>query len=363
MNLISKLFILSFFIAFAGCINQTDSNNKLKKEYVLRIDTKTDNPRNSEGDFISLRDGRIMFIYSHYTGTSADDHASAYLAARYSSDEGKTWTTDDVTIVEQEGIMNVMSVSLLRLRSGEIALFYLRKNSDSDCIPIIRLSNDEAKTWSSPSECITDRDGYFVLNNSRVIQLENGRLLMPVSLHKTPGDSVFSRIGRIWCYYSDDKGQNWKASDEVPNPQFIVTQEPGLIELKDKTILMYLRTMSGFQYFSLTKDNGATWSSAEPGNISSPCSPASITRIASSGDLLLVWNDNPKDQKRTPLNIACSEDEGVSWKYKKVIEDNPEGSYCYPAIHYTGKTILISYFDWSTRGSVIIRIKKNDIYD
>ncbi|MBI5010278.1 MAG: exo-alpha-sialidase, partial [Bacteroidia bacterium] len=271
----------------AGCMNQSDNSELLNKKYVLKLEAGNNNPRNSEGDFITLRDGRILFVYSHYTGNSADDHASAYLAGRYSSDGGETWTPEDVTIVEQEGLMNVMSVSMLRLQTGEIALFYLRKNSDSDCIPMLRISKDETLTWSDPVKCITDRDGYFVLNNSRVVQLKDGRLMMPVSLHKSPGDSTFASIGRIWNYYSDDNGKSWKASQELSNPGSVVTQEPGVVELSNGDIMMYLRTMSGVQYFSYSKDKGETWSPAESGNIKSPCSPASITRIPSTGDLLL----------------------------------------------------------------------------
>ncbi len=361
-NLI-KSFVLILIVTTAGCINKPENSHFLNKKYVLKLLPGENNPRNSEGDFITLTDGRILFIYSHYTGASADDHAHAFLAGRYSSDHGKTWTPEDVTIVEQEGIMNVMSVSLLRLQNDEIALFYLRKNSDSDCIPMLRISKNETLTWSEPVKCITDREGYFVLNNSRVIQLKDGRLMMPVSMHKSPGDSIFASIGRIWNYYSDDNGRSWKASQEVANPESIVTQEPGLVEMLNGDILMYLRTMSGAQYFSYSYDRGENWSPVEPGNIKSPCSPASITRIPSSGKLLLVWNDNGTDQKRTPFNTACSEDEGKSWINRKVIEDNPDGSFCYPAIHYAGKEILISYFDWSTRGSVIIRLKNKDIYN
>jgi predicted neuraminidase len=362
MNLLKQLLLLIFIAFPAGFMNQAENNDSLNKKYVLKLLPGENNPRNSEGDFINLKDGRILFVYSHYTGSSADDHASAFLAGRYSSDGGETWTQEDMTIVEQEGLMNVMSVSLLRLQSGEIALFYLRKNSDSDCIPMLRISNDETFTWNDPVKCITDRDGYFVLNNSRVVQLKDGRLIMPVSLHKSPGDSTFANIGRIWNYYSDDNGRNWKASQEVANPGSVVTQEPGVVELSDGEIMMYLRTMSGVQYFSYSKDKGETWSPVEPGNIKSPCSPASITRMPSKGKLLLVWNDNGKDQKRTPFNIAYSEDEGKSWINRQIIEDDPEGSYCYPAIHYTGNEILISYFDWSTRGSVIIRINEVEIY-
>ena len=126
----------------------------------LELKPGPDNPRNSEGAFMPLKDGRILFAYSRYNGTSRHDHASADIAARYSSDKGATWTDKDEIIVKNHGGMNVMSVSLLRLQSGEIALFYLLKNSTSDCRPVLRRSFDEGKTWSEPTPCITDEIAY-----------------------------------------------------------------------------------------------------------------------------------------------------------------------------------------------------------
>ncbi len=319
-----------------------DENNEL----VLRLEPGPDNPRNSEGSFITLKDGRILFIYSHFTGTSsAGDNGSAHLAGRYSGDGGKTWGKKSKLIVEKEGVKNIMSASLLRLKNGDITLFYLRKNSISDCIPMIRVSKDEAKTWSDPVACITDKQGYFVLNNDRVIQLENGRLIMAVSLHKTPEDPLFSQKGKIYSYYSDDHGQSWKTSGrQIPNPGDILLQEPGLVELKNGNLMMFIRTDMGVQYMSYSKDKGETWSPAEPSTIVSPRSPASIERIPSTNDLLMVWNNNGSDRKRrTPLNIAVSKDEGNTWEKMKTIEDDPDGGYCYTAIHFTDKHVLLAY--------------------
>ncbi|MEO9004611.1 MAG: sialidase family protein [Ginsengibacter sp.] len=357
MKIATFLFLI---ITFLSCRSSKSSISReegnVGKENVLTLLPKANNPRNSEGDFITLKDGRILYVYSHYTGTSDSDHAHAYLAGRYSSDQGKTWTQEDVKIVEQEGTMNVMSVSLLRLQNGAIALFYLKKNSETDCIPFIRISDDETKTWSDPQPCITNKPGYFVLNNNRVIQLKNGRLLLSVAMHRSPGQ-LFSNMGRIYSYFSDDNGKSWKSSQEVPNPAAIVTQEPGMVELRNGSILMFMRTMSGIQYLSYSKDEGKTWSTVEASNIKSPCSPASITRIPSTGDLLLVWNDNGIDQKRTPFNIAISKDEGKTWINNKILENNSTGVYCYPAIHFINQDVLIGYLDASVMGSFVLRLK------
>jgi Neuraminidase (sialidase) len=341
--------------------NSTYANQDKGIDTVLKLSTGPNNPRNSEGDFITLKDGRILFIYSHFTGSSGGDFGNAYLASRFSTDSGKTWSTKDQTVVTQEGNMNVMSVSLLRLKNGSIALFYAKKNSDDDLIPRLRISNDEAKTWSDPIPCITDRKGYFVLNNNRVSQLKNGRLVMPVALHNVP-NGKWTNTGRLFTYYSDDNGKTWKSSEEVPNPDKIITQEPGVVEQKDGDLFMFIRANTGVQYASYSRDNGETWSTAQPIRIASPLSPASIARIPSTGDLLMVWNNNGTNQNRTPLNVAVSKDEGKTWEHIKILEENPNGVFCYTAIHFTGKNVLLAYSNWKTMGSTIIRLSLQWIY-
>ena len=105
-----------------------------------------DNPRNSEGDFITLKDGRILFIYTHYTGQSGADWGNAYLASRFSSDNGKTWSKESKIEVQQEGVNNVMSVSMVRLLNGSIALFNLKIDGEFLCSPWMRISTDEGNT-------------------------------------------------------------------------------------------------------------------------------------------------------------------------------------------------------------------------
>ncbi len=131
-----------------------------------------------------------------------------------------------------------------------------------------------------------------------------------------------NNIGRLFSYYSDDNGRTWKAGREVQNPDNIITQEPGLIELANGNIMMFIRTDAGFQYISFSSDKGETWSPAERSDIRSPLSPASIERISFTGDLLMVWNNNGGEDpvmkgKRTPLTVAISKDEGKTWRKSK----------------------------------------------
>jgi sialidase-1 len=307
---------------------------------------KPGNPRNSEGDFIRLKDGRVMFVYTHFTG-GGSDHSSAHLAARFSTDEGKTWTTADEVVIEREGRFNVMSVSLLRLQGGEIALFYLRKNSLTDCRPLLRISRDEGRTWSDPVVCI-DKAGYYVLNNDRAVQLSTGRVLLPVSRHNTPQQNRFDGRGVISCYLSDDNGKSWRQSATRQQGDGLTLQEPGVVELKDGRLMMFCRTPHGSQYVSFSHDQGDSWSKFQPSGIISPVSPATIERIPKTGDLLLVWNNHDQVEsqyrgKRTPYNVAISRDEGKTWEKTKTLEDDANGWYCYTAMHFVGDHVLLGH--------------------
>ena len=319
-------------------------------ESLLVIEPCKGNPRNSEGDLIELKDGRLCLIYTRFTGGSGD-HAAADLVRRTSADGGMTWS-DDRIVVGRPGGLNVMSVSLLRLADGRIALFYLRKTSKEDCRPLMCVSMDEAKTWSEPTVCITDKVGYYVLNNDRAVQLRGGRLILPVAWHQGPGEAR-DTAGLIMCYLCDDSGKTWRRSKDSfkgygPDGRRITVQEPGIVELNDGRLMMFMRTNAGSQYICHSRDGGETWSKARPSNLSSPLSPASIERIGWTGDLLCVWNDHSGTHKypanrRTPLCLAISRDEGKTWSESRILEGNPDGWYCYTAITFVGNRALLAY--------------------
>ena len=352
----TKKSVLSFAVLLGMAVAFADPSSGVR--VVLELSPGMDNPRNSEGAFLPLRDGRIMYVYSRYYGESKSDHATADLAARYSSDMGATWTDKDEIVVKNHGGMNVMSVSLLRLQSGEIALFYLLKNSTSDCRPLMRRSFDEGKTWSDPVCCIPDSVGYYVLNNDRVIQLKNGRILFAVSQHSFP-DGKFDNKGVVTTYSSDDNGVTWRRGMSVlkivsPSGRQYAAQEPGVVELRDGGILLWIRTNAGCQFMSRSVDRGETWSTPKPSWLRSPCSPATIKRLPTTGDLLVVWNDHEGrfdlkksgglDGRRTPLAAAISHDDGETWEGLRRLEDDPKGHFCYIAVQpVEDGTVLLGY--------------------
>jgi Neuraminidase (sialidase) len=321
-------------------------------ERIVLLPPGKGNSRNSEGGFVTLNDGRVLFIYTRFIGGRGRDHDPSYLASRYSSDDGRTWSDSDVTVLENEGQQNTMSVSLARLDDGRIAMFYLVKNSLYDCRPYVRFSSDEAKTWSKRTPIVSDeRTSYYVLNNDRVIQTKSGRLIVPLARHDNRKGEKYDASATLVCYLSDDGGQTWRESKQSMASDRVVYQEPGVVELSDGRILMFIRTDAGTQYLSWSSDGGETWSVPEPApQLTSPLSPASIKRIPSTGDLLVVWNnhagvtaDSPNYRKRTPFTAALSKDDGKTWAHFKDIETSPNGWYCYTAITFVGDHVLLGH--------------------
>ena len=228
----------------------------------------------------------------------------------------------------------------------------MRKTSKEDCRPLMCISTDEAETWSQPTVCITDKVGYYVLNNDRAVQLRSGRLILPVAWHQGPGQAR-DTAGVIMCYLSDDSGKAWRRSEDsfkgyAPDGRRITVQEPGVVELKDARLMMFMRTNAGSQYVCYSQDAGETWTKARPSNLASPLSPASIERIPWTGDLLCVWNDHSGIHeypagRRTPLCLAISKDEGRTWNRSRTIEANPDGWYCYTSVTFVKNSALLAY--------------------
>lgn len=347
-----KMLLLSVILVFAGHLGAAP-------HIVFDLPPCPGNPRNSEGDFAVLKDGRILFVYTHYTKGNGGDHDPASLAARVSNDGGLTWSDKSVEVIPNEAGMNVMCASLLRLAGGELALFYLRKNSESDCRPVMRVSRDDGKSWSGSIKCVPDSaKGYYVMENCRAEQLTTGRIVLPLALHASKNNKVVDWLGRLVCWYSDDEGNTWRRGCE-PFVAFdasgnrLVLQEPGLVELKDGRVLMYARTSHGRQWFFYSSDACRTWSAGRPSGLVGPCSPATIKRLL-NGDLVAAWNDHSEYPEfaardgrwgtRIPASVAISKDDGQTWIHHRVIDSERDGGWhSYFCVAEHNGNLLIGY--------------------
>ncbi len=322
------------------------------------------NPRNSEGAFLKLDDGRIAFAYSRYHGSSAGDDAACDICAVFSSDGGESFDTENyVTLVRasEYGEENVMSVSLMRMQNGDVGLFYLLKLADHSSEYILRRYDGSLREKKREVNCLADGfPAYYVVNNDRVVRLSSGRIVIPAALHANSNGRIDFRAETVF-FASDDDGESWKllrAKLTLDDPYTNTgLQEPGLVELANRTLYAYMRTDRMYQYESLSPDS-EHFLGARPSRFTSPASPMLIKRSTCNGKFYAVWNPipeyptRPKSQVwtggRNPLVIAESED-GLNFSVPIILEDDPTRGFCYPAMHFLGeKSLLLAYCSGGT---------------
>ena len=328
-----------------------------------------ENARNSEGSFITLNNGDILFVYSRYCTKSDHDNAPADLYGVISKDEGVTFgeSFPIVKCNEVENASNLMSTSLLRLNNGDIGLFFLRKSEHStikglfNCQPCLVRSSDEGKTWKD-FQVIEEEELYLVLNNDRVIKLDDGTIVFIVARHDAykKDDSKFGAYELLSAYdvvyVSEDDGRTWKKQGVIDKIYTFGSglQEPGVIQKQDGSLYCFIRTDLGCQLESFSTDKGKTWSTPRPSRFTAPISPMTMKRL-NNGDIMAVWNPVPlyngRSQMvdgvwtggRNPLVYAISKDDGKTWSNHKEIENDERSGFCYIALHEIENAILLGY--------------------
>ena len=352
-------------------------------EIVAELGPGNDNPRNSEGSFLTLRDGRILFVYSRFKGEKPADWIPADLWGVTSEDNGYSFGKGSVLLTcEGEGAENIMCPSLMRMENGDMGLFYLARLTYSRIHMFLRRSSDEGQTWGERILC-TPQEGFFVVNNDRVVRLTGGRILIPAACHRSgekngtepkDGEDIFfdSRSEAVF-FFSDDDGNTWEAARGkccMPSMRNCATglQEPGVLELSPGILWGYARTDLGRQYEMFSVDNGNTWTGAAPSWFTAPNSPLSMKR-GPKGSIYAVWNPIPeytgREKKtgiftggRTPLVLAVSTDNGQTFTEEAAFETEEDHGYCYCAIHFLEDGMLLAYNGGGPEdGSCLSRIK------
>jgi predicted neuraminidase len=127
---------------------------------------------------------------------------------------------------------------------------------------------------------------------------------------------------------SDDRGQTWRAGQPLLGFGAI---QPTVLRRNDGTLVAYMRENGPRLRVRVAEstDDGESWGKVGVSELPNPGSGLDGVRLA-NGHWVLVFNDTLRGRHR--LAVALSTDEGRSWKQTRHLEDQPQGSYHYPAI-------------------------------
>jgi predicted neuraminidase len=184
---------------------------------------------------------------------------------------------------------------------------------------------------------------------NKPITLSNGDILAPTSVESgyregTPYDAPY-RSWTSWVELSADRGKSWTRYGPVavPGENFGVIQ-PTAWESAPGHVIILMRSSSRVRAVcrSESTDGGKTWSPARPLGLPHPNSGLDAVKLK-DGRVALVYNHTRSG--RTPLNIAFSSDDGLTWGPPRVLEDGP-GEYSYPAVIQGSDGLLHVVYTW-----------------
>jgi lysophospholipase L1-like esterase len=303
-------------------------------------DTPTLHPKASvlpfthQGPFVSTADGGVLCM----------DLKNALR----SDDEGRTWKTTAL-FAEPTKFAVSNERALLRTREGVILSAWMNgaerqapkiwhwgekdvQWTDFILPTYTSRSTDDGKTWEKPVKLSDPWCGCI----HSLIQMKSGRIVL-VGQEIIP---QWRHATVIWA--SDDLGKTWQRGDlldyGIGAHDHAGSIEGSVIERKDGSLYLLLRTESGFLWEATSRD-GLKWDGLKQTTIKSVTCCPQLARLA-DGRIAMLWNAPPRhDPKsgssRSELSLAFSEDETATWSKPVIVAANysPGGRVSYPYLY------------------------------
>jgi predicted neuraminidase len=272
--------------------------------------------------------------------------------------DGDSWSRPRV--VAKSGDMAHWNPVLHPLPDGRLMLYY-KVGKFPDSWDTYRVKLDQCGVAPRPPHILKSEDwpeGRMTPGpvRGKIVALSSGTLLAPSSIEKVlrkrlVGWSVV--MDALWeavIHRSTDGGRTWRAA-RVPYPrgegELGGIIQPSPWEVAPGRAAALFRSTNGRLYRSESLDDGRTWSQAAKTDIPNPNSAVDVA--TGHGVVALAYNPTAGNwTRRTPLSVAFARADGASFHSRLDVEDDPAGSYSYPAIVATQSGFAMAY-TWNRR--------------
>lgn len=297
------------------------------------------------------RGGRIFLGW--YSGGTKEPHMENFNLLIYSDDNGKSWSKPVLVIPSsKERLVHSLDIQLVTNTEGELCLYWVQNNTEK------RVSEDYGSAEGKP--LVADDEYVFgdfrhtmwktvcknpdadVLEFLEPEYMDMGFLRCKPTFLKDGRQLYFNydqNSDRYGYSISEDGGKThtrYYGGKKIPTN----FDEAMAYEMQDGRIRMLARTRGSFGELaeSFSNDGGLTFSDAVLSGIDSPDTRFFVARTP-SGNVLLVNNDSREGRKN--MSVYLSEDDGVTWKYKRLID--ARNNISYPDVDFYNGRIYLTY--------------------
>jgi predicted neuraminidase len=309
---------------------------------------------------IERTSGGRLFV-SWFSGGNKEPESENKVYLQISDDDGKTFSEPEV-IADPPGLARAFDPTLWIDPRGVLWLIYNQGNAQTGehgvFARLCYIPDAKKLVWTEPRRLGFNVPFSFRLNKPTV--LSSGEWLMPVTWCAEEVKNWFAGSGQHQVQgvgVSRDQGQSWKVYGQVDAPPWAL--ENMIMEKKDGTVLMFIRTGDGVIWQSSSHDGGKTWSQGSRTAIVNPGTRFFIRKLR-SGRWLLINTPNPCDRKTM---VAClSSDEGKTWSDGLMLDERDQVSYPDAIQAADGTIYAVHDRDRYGVGEVILSVfKESDI--
>lgn len=298
--------------------------------------------------------GRVFVTW--YTGGDKEPHPLNRIYLQLSDDGGRTFSPPLQMTWPHDGT-RAYDPTLWLDPQGTLWLIYNEGNAVTaeHAIMARTCAQPDAAdpVWSPPR-----RIGYPVPFSARMNKptvLSSGEWLMPVTWSESDPHVWWTWENLQGVGISTDAGASWHLHGAVAAPAWAL--ENMIMECRDGSLLMYIRTGAGVIWQSVSYDRGRTWSAGGPTAIANPGSRFYIRALAGGRWLLL---NSPDPASRTAITAHLSEDEGRTWSQGLVLDPREEVSYPDAAQAADGAIYAVHDRERYGAGEVILSVFRED---
>lgn len=305
---------------------------------------------------IEISRGGRLFITWFTGGTCEPDELNRILVA-WSGDAGKSWS-DPECLAWPEGGTRAFDPCLWLAPTGELWLLINRGNRQSGLHEVrARICKDPdapKPEWTPEVPLELGLPYVFRLNKPTV--LLDGSWILPLTLATQKITEWFAGpLQRQGVALSQDEGRTWNAHGCLQAPEWAL--ENMVVQRKDTSLWMLIRSGGGVLWESISKDGGRNWSNATPTQLKTPGSRFFLRRL-SSGNLLLINHHRFVGQgmleARNHLTAQISTDEGNTWNEGLLLDERQGVSYPDAVEHPDGLLRVIYDRDRKGVGEILM---------